>query len=189
MGLDPNRGGYYQVRLKACRNALRTNCGSERFSNVEPNATPTPTPTATATPIPRLPTLRSPGGSLSSSGRSLTATYRIPNRNFYYRLTLHWSPDGKRYSRQPNPASPRYGTTRHTFTGLDPDRGGYYQVGLKACRDSRYRTCGSERFSPVISNRVSAHIAPYTETVPHVRLRLAVAPVPLVLISSGRLNR
>ena len=163
-GLDPDRGGYYQVGLKACRDSRRRTCGAEQFSPVIVNSTPTPTPTATATPIPRLPSLTSPSGSLSSNGRSITATYRIPSRNFYYRLTLHWSEDGKRYSNQPNPANPGYRSTRHTFRGLDPDRGGYYRVGLKACRDSLRRNCGTERFSPVITNQISLPTSTHTPT-------------------------
>ena len=69
--------------------------------------------------------------------------FRLPSAEFEYLLTLYRSADGKSYSPHLTPVELDYGdASPHTFDGLVPSSGGWYQAraqGLPRRRPHRLR--------------------------------------------------
>ena len=136
---DVNTSRYYKARAKTCTDTAKKLCGAWSAAT-----------SALEVPAPIFPTLTAPTISRANN-TSINATVTLPNESYGYLLTLHWSKDGKQYNALANPARLDHGDTSHTFTGLMPDSGGYYQAAISACVDDARKNCGSEVRSSVIT--------------------------------------
>ncbi len=136
---DVETGWHYKARARACAATARKLCGSW-----SPLAAPLNVPT------PTFPTLAAPTIAIGPTG-TINASFTPATTTYYYRLTLRWSETRKDFVDLPNPALLSHAVTSHTFTGLEPVKGGYYMAALSACTDAKRKTCGV----PVTSNVVS----------------------------------
>ena len=136
---DVDTGWHYKARTRSCAAAVRKLCGGwSVLSAVLP------------VPTPDFPTLTKPTIAIGTNG-IINASFTLPSATFKYLLKLQWSENSKDYIDQPNPASLQHGTTSHTFTGLQQERGGYYIAVLSACVDSARKNCGTGVPSDAVS--------------------------------------
>ena len=108
--------------------------------------------TAACDPTNEFPPLDSPTAEAAADGGSIDVAFRLPSAEFKYLLTLYRSADGKSYSPHLTPVELDYGdASPHTFSGLVPSAGGWYQARLKACRDDERTDCGAPAYSNVVT--------------------------------------
>ena len=98
------------------------------------------------------PTLSAPGVSEGEDGGSIDASFILPHRGFRYRLALYHSEDGDNFAQHGAVVELSYGAASpHNFGMLDRSLGGWYQAGIKACRDAAGQQCDAEEISGVFS--------------------------------------
>ena len=108
--------------------------------------------TAACVPTNEFPPLDSPTAEAAADGGSIDVAFRLPSSEFEYLLTLYRSADGKSYSPHLTPVELDHGdASPHTFSGLVPSAGGWYQARLKACRDDDRTDCGEPAYSNVVT--------------------------------------
>ena len=108
--------------------------------------------TAACDPTNEFPPLDSPTAEAAADGGSIDVAFRLPSAEFKYLLTLYRSADGKSYSPHLTPVELDYGdASPHTFSGLVPSAGGWYQARLKACREDERTDCGEPAYSNVVT--------------------------------------
>ena len=108
--------------------------------------------TAACVPTNEFPPLDSPTAEAAADGGSIDVAFRLPSAEFEYLLTLYRSADGKSYSPHLTPVELDYGdASPHTFDGLVPSAGGWYQARLKACRDDDRTDCGEPAYSNIVT--------------------------------------
>ena len=98
------------------------------------------------------PTLSAPDVSEGEDGGSIDVSFILPHRGFNYRLVLYRSEDGDTFAQHGAVVELSYGATSpHNFGMLDRSLGGWYQAGIKACRDAAGQQCDAETVSGVFS--------------------------------------